>query len=134
MRINVFALGVVLAILAIVSSTSAVSIEAYGAVAADNSTATAFVNAQALTWAIGNASAGLASDRIVEIPSGKKFFFYPVSVSHIQDVTFQLDGDLIASGDIKNWPTANNRYSYMLNFEYCNRLAFLGQGSIDGQG
>jgi polygalacturonase len=50
----------------------------------------------------------------------------------IEDVSWQITGDLVAPTDIRLWNGANK--GYWLQFRNVNGLTVEGGGSLDGQG
>ena len=92
-------------------------------------------NGQALVSALENARPG---DTIL-IPKGKSYYFVAQAVAEPgRDVTLQIEGNIILSDAIAEWPidpaTMDGKYFPMLKVINANGFKVRGHGVIDGQG
>lgn len=120
-------------------------------------TPTAFANTDAFRQAIAAANSSL-DDRVVHIPKmdqGQKLYMMPILMENVYNVTFIVDGDVVASSDHVNWPNhteaqqgrsaqyeqhrplRGSDWGPCLSFweiHDSEGLQFSGSGSVDGQG
>lgn len=87
-------------------------------------------NAEALLKTVAAANASRI-DRTVVIPQGHTFYMYAANMSNLVDVTFEINGVLKYTDEIKQWPTKNFALLY---FTDCEGIHVHGTGMIDGQG
>lgn len=121
-------------------SFAAISIDSFGAIPNDKRVSAAFQNAEALNLAFQAANQVASTDdldaRTVHIPPGKTYYIMPVHLMGLNHVTFQIDGTLIVSDNISEWP--RNQYGgfvgEVLYFEDCKNFVMRGNGLIDGNG
>ncbi|EDQ90299.1 uncharacterized protein MONBRDRAFT_24614 [Monosiga brevicollis MX1] len=115
--------------------TGRVSILDFGAVPNSNNFYVATRNAAALMAAAQNASQlPLGADRTVYVPPAT-FYMAPSSYTGLHDLTFEIDGELIAPLNMSLWPTDDHNNSLpIFQFTNCSRLLLTGSGVVDGQG
>ena len=116
------------------SQVSSLNIKDFGAVSFDASLTAALKNGMALNAAIQAAN---STDKLVTVSPGEVYTMLPAgTISNLVDVTFQLDGSIIAwGGPEEDWPTdSKGGVLTLLCFEYTDGLVIQGSGLIDGQG
>jgi len=122
------------AALSAVSEARILDIEVYGAV--PFSKAHAKLNGQALIAALQKAK----PTETVLIPEGKSYYLMPQAPlkSPARDITFQLDGSIILSDAIAEWPldpdSAGGKYLPFLKVTDATGFRMVGNGVIDGSG
>eukprot|EP00128_Syssomonas_multiformis_P004328 Colp12_sorted_trinity150504_noHs@1101 len=127
-------LSAVTALLLVLDTCAALhDIRSYGAIPNNSSNTVAFSNGDAITKAISAANSD-PHDRVVLIPAGV-FYFMPIYSSQLNDITIQIDGDLIASGDLTAWPhLENGKVLDAITIEDSTNVQIVGSGLMDGQG
>ncbi|KAK3159994.1 hypothetical protein QOZ80_1BG0053920 [Eleusine coracana subsp. coracana] len=104
------------------------NIESFGAVGDGRSDDTkAFLNA----WAKACSSPQPA---VLVVPAGKKYLIKetPLSGPCKSEITFQIDGTLVAPEDKSNWNKQG--YPHWISFTNVDRLTVTGKGTLDGTG
>lgn len=69
-------------------------------------TPSAFANTNAFLSAIQAANSS-TTDRVVHIPklpAGQRLYMMPLLIENVNNVSFVIDGDVVASSDNINWP------------------------------
>jgi len=97
-----------LAIAGIVAVNAAHSVIDYGANATEIEcdTPSAFSNTNAFLKAVQAANTSDV-DRVVlipKLPQNQKLYMMPILMENLHNVTFQIDGEVVASSDHINWP------------------------------
>ena len=132
----------------------------YGAIpsALEIDTPTSFANTGAFLKAVQAANSSL-TDRTVHIPkTDGKIYMMPILLENLKEVSFIVDGDVVASSDHINWPnhtdwqmersksymsTTTHRHYGGSDFGPCisfweihdsDGVYFSGSGKVDGQG
>lgn len=111
---------------------SANSILDYGALPSDLSNSACWTNSKAITKTIMAANA--SSDNVVLIPANYSFCYFYVEVYNIYNVTMQIDGTLVISNNITEWPKSLNHTLASFYFYQSAFVTWQGTGMIDGQG
>ena len=107
----------------------------YGAVAgSEENTTNAFANADAMTQAIIAANSSAEGDRTVLIPQGSNFVMMPIKIAELNNIDFQIDGNVYASQDYQNWNFSGGCYWSFWEINDSQNLTFTGTGLVDGQG
>lgn len=119
----------------VLTSTHAMSITSFGAVANDASNAAAYANAKALNLALNAANAN-STDRTVVVPHGMSFTIFNTTLTDLHSVTLSIQGTLLISTNLTEWTNiSTNRNAYgVLKFEDCTDITVNGGGMVDGQG
>jgi polygalacturonase len=141
-------------------TSAAHSILDYGALATELEcdTPTAFANTEAFRQALKAANTSL-TDRVVHIPklpTNQSIYMMPILMENLNNVSFVIDGNVIASSDHINWPNhtdwhmakteeymhshqrlRGSDYGPCLSFweiHDSDGVYFSGSGTVDGQG
>ena len=119
---------------------AAKSIDDYGAKSNDDSLEASATNAKAIMAALIdiNNSTDIANDRTLIIPKGFTYGIVAITLNGLHNITLQIDGNLQALDDIKNWPTSgsghNTTYMDVFRFQSCSNIRLSGSGNVDGRG
>ena len=83
------------------------SILDYGAVPNDPSNKAGWTNTLAIQSCLRAANQP-GNDRLCFIPEDKKFYIFNAEVSQLHNITMQIDGTLVISNNITEWPKKEN--------------------------
>ena len=117
----------------LLSLSMAFDIRDFGAVADDDSLSAEQINGQAIMDAIVAANY-TDTDRTVFVPN-MTFHCMPVWATHINNITFQIDGTIMLSKRHHKIPLRKEKkIRDMFFFEDVDGLTVQGVGTVDGQG
>ena len=69
------------------------------------------------------------------VPASRTYFIGPVSIQYNRtDITFAIEGSLVAMNDISQWRVVDGNYLTLFTFFNCSGLTIKGRGELDGQG
>ncbi|TYI13176.1 hypothetical protein ES332_A08G040200v1 [Gossypium tomentosum] len=77
------------------------------------------------------------SSGIFRVPYGQKFLLQPLTFNgecRPKNITFQIDGILIAPSDPSSWKCKETNCNNWINFQHFDGLIIQGTGSLHGQG
>ena len=77
------------------------------------------------------------TDRVMEVPKGVKFSMFPIRAENMEDVTFDINGAVLATKRWLSWPIQGNYYDILFQIDNSKNLVFKSStksGSLDGQG
>jgi hypothetical protein len=117
-----------------VATLPEISIDNYGAVANDNTTAAALANAQAIQAAVAASS---NSAGVAVVPAGSTYELLPVELTGYSDASLRIDGILSAHTNISAWPLAHpGSYKPLFDIQNTDGFALLGtpDSLIEGHG
>lgn len=74
------------------------------------------------------------SDKIVYVPN-ETYYVLATNVSNMDNISFFIDGTIIALDDIQRWPlNENNKRKHIFDFHNMNNFKVYGNGTLDGNG
>merc|ERR1719348_2688227 len=116
-----------------VVSSALIDFESVGGIPEDLSEVTAWHNGRLLNQTLNSLQPG-----DVFFVSNKTFFTMGgIKAANLSSVTFQLDGTIVFSDNMDDWPRyANGKVLHCITFDYCENITFTssGLGTLEGQG
>ena len=58
----------------------------------------------------------------------------PVAAENLENIRFQIDGEVYASEDYQKWNKTGKYYADFWSINDSNNISFTGSGVVDGQG
>lgn len=72
-------------------------------------------------------------DKVVYVPDGI-YYISAINISDFNDMSFVINGTLIAHDRIEEWPIEDDDRQTIFQFTNMNNFKMIGNGTIDGQG
>lgn len=110
-------------------------IRQFGAIPNQDHVSAQFANQQAFIKAVLTANSTSTGERVVRVPKGS-YYFMPMTMNNIHNVSILIEGRMAASKSILKWPKQPDG-KYFQDFISCHQCSYLtisGGGRIDGRG
>ena len=107
----------------------------FGAIPHQDHISAQFANQQAFLKAVNAANSTDTEERVVRVSKGT-YYFMPVYMNNIVNVSFLIEGKMTASKSILHWPKQPNGKNYQdfIRCDSCKNIEISGGGKIDGRG
>jgi polygalacturonase len=126
-------IAVLLGLMAAQTALGAHNVLDYGAIdCKEENTTIAFQNSYAFTQAI--IAANYSDDREVVVPGGHTFSMMPIAIYNVRNLTFTIDGTILASQDYQSWNVSGKTQLDFWSIQDSEYINVRGSGTVDGQG